>query len=118
MGTLVAELEDLERRGWQALSSSAGADFYSEVMADDGLMVFPGMVLDKQAALDAIKAAAPWSSFELIELRVIDLGQDSGVIIYRAAAQRRNESIYEAWMSSVYVRRGDRWLLVLHQQSP
>nr|MBA2632030.1 DUF4440 domain-containing protein [Chloroflexota bacterium] len=42
----VRELEALEREGWAALTGPDGAAFYAEVMADDGLMVFPGMVLD------------------------------------------------------------------------
>ena len=35
-----AELEDLERRAWEALSGAGGAAFYETVMADDGVMVF------------------------------------------------------------------------------
>jgi hypothetical protein len=114
---IASELEALERRGWDALSGRGGADFYREVMADDGFMVFPGMVLDKPTALATIGSVAPWTRYELDDIHVA-ADEDAGVIVYRARAQRPGQPEYEAQMSSVYVRRDARWLLLLHQQSP
>jgi hypothetical protein len=111
------EIEELERAGWQALSGAGGADFYSDVMAEDGLMVFPGLVMDKAAALAAIRSVAPWTSFELRDIRVAEPGPDTAIVVYLARAERRGQPEYRATMSSVYARRGDHWLLVLHQQS-
>lgn len=111
------EVETLERRGWEALSGTDGAAFYSDLMADDGLMVFPGMVLDRRQTVDAIAGAAPWDSFELRDLRVIDAG-DTAVAVYHAIARRGESPAYRARMSSVYVRRGGAWRLLLHQQIP
>ena len=111
------EIEALERQGWEALSSPNAARFYEEVMADDGLMVFPSLVMDKQAALRAIHQAEPWSTFELSDVRVT-ASQGVRLIIYRAVAQRSGQPQYQAVMSSVYVRRGDDWKLLLHQQTP
>ena len=115
--TDTAEIETLERSGWEALSSLDGAGFYEEVMADDGFMVFPNLVLDKQAALTAIRQAEPWSAFELNDVRVT-ASQEVALIIYVAVGQRTGHPPYEAVMSSVYARRGDGWKLLLHQQSP
>ena len=112
------ELEALERRGWEALSGPDGAAFYANLMADDGVMVFPGMTLDRTRTLRAIAAERPWSSFELTDLRVIEGGPDSAFVVYRAVAQRPGESTYRARMSTAYARREDRWRLVLHQQTP
>ncbi len=111
------ELEALERAGWDALSGTGGAEFYEEHMADDGLMLFPGMVMDKAAALDAIRGAEPWSSYELEDVRVIAIGDAAGIVTYGASAERAKRP-YSAVMSSVYARRGGSWRLVLHQQSP
>lgn len=111
-------LEALERRGWEALSSTDGAAFYADLMADDGVMVFPGMVLDKAETVRAIADAPPWQAFELADLRVIQATPDSGIVTYDATAQRANEGEYRALMSTVYARREGRWRLVLHQQSP
>jgi uncharacterized protein (TIGR02246 family) len=115
---LAAELEALERRGWEALSGPNGATFYDDVMAPDGLMVFPGLVMDKDDALEAMRTVAPWAAYELQELRVIPQGPDGALVVYRATAQREGERTYEAWMTSAYARRDGRWLLVLHQQTP
>jgi hypothetical protein len=114
---VASEIERLERDGWSALSGPNGAEFYARVMADDGLMVFPGTVMDKAAALEAIRGAQPWSSFVLSDVRVS--GDDSTeLIVYGASARRGDAPTYVAEMSSVYVRRSGEWRLLLHQQSP
>ena len=118
MTDLTSQLEALERHGWEALSGPEGADFYADLMSDDGLMVFPGMTADKDTCIAAIRAAEPWQSWTMDEIRVLDLGDGAGVITYLATAQRANESTYNAYMSSTYARRDGRWQLILHQQSP
>lgn len=112
------ELESLERQGWEALSGPGGAAFYAELMADDGLMVFPALVLDKAEAIRAIASERPWTSFELADVRVIEAVPDTGIVLYHATAQREGATPYQALMTTVYARRNDRWQLVLHQQSP
>jgi Domain of unknown function (DUF4440) len=111
------ELEALERRGWEALSGPDGAAFYEAVMAADGLMVFPGTVMDRATSLRAIASATPWETFELSDMRVIEASPDAGIVTYRAVARRPGENPYRALMSSAYARRGS-WQLVLHQQTP
>ena len=111
------EIEDLERQGWEALSGPGGAAFYEDAMADDGLMVFPGMVMDKPTAVATIRDVQPWSRYDIADLRVA-ADDRAALVTYRAKAQRAGEREYEAVMSSVYVRRAGRWLLLLHQQSP
>ena len=113
------EVEALERRGWEALSSARGAAFYEDLMADDGLMVFPwGMVLDKAQTLDALRREPPWSEFELADVRVLQATADSALVTYRANARREGQEPYQALMTTTYARRDGRWLLVLHQQTP
>ena len=117
MNSEASEIEELERRGWRALSGSNGAAFYEKVMAEDGFMVFPGMVMDKPTAVATIREVEPWSRFELADIRVA-VDANAALITYRATAQRAGQPEYEAVMSSVYVRREGQWLLLLHQQSP
>jgi hypothetical protein len=109
---------DLERRGWEALSSSHGAEFYAEVMSDEGLMVFPGMVLTKQESIAVIREAARWSSYRLEDVRVLPVGDQGAIVFYRAVADRAGRPTYDAMMTSVYVLRAGTWKLILHQQSP
>ena len=114
---MVHEIEELERRGWDALSGRGGAAFYRDLMADDGLMVFPGLTLEKSAAIRAIAGERPWQRYRLEEVRVAQAG-DTAVITYRATSRREDEDDYHARMSTVYVRLDGRWRLFLHQQSP
>ena len=114
---MVHEIEQLERRGWDALSGGGGAAFYGDLMADDGLMVFPGLTLDKRGTVRAIAAERPWRSYRLDDVRVAEAG-DTAVITYRATSQREGEAEYCARMSSLYARVAGRWQLLLHQQSP
>jgi hypothetical protein len=81
------------------------------------VMVFPGVVMDRAAALEAIRTVQPWSRFSLSDMRIVSEGP-VGMVVYRARAQRGDAPEYEALMSSVYVLRNGQWRLVLHQQSP
>ena len=87
-------------------------------MAADGLMVFPGLVLDKAATVQAIAAERPWRRYELGDVTVIEATSGCGIVTYRAAAEREGEATYRALMTTVYAQRDGRWQLVLHQQTP
>lgn len=117
MNSMGREIEELERRGWDALTGSTGATFYDELMTDDALMVFPGLTLDRAGTVRAIAAERPWQSYRLDEIRIPEAG-DTAVITYRARTRREGEGEYRARMSSVYARVDGRWRLLLHQQSP
>lgn len=112
-------LEDLERRGWDALSQDgAGGPFYDEVLDDDPIMLLPGgMVLTDRAAMVEAMSGPPWSSHALEDVQVRMLGADAGVVTYGVVA-RRDDGEYSALMASAYVRRDGRWRLAFHQQTP
>lgn len=115
------DLINLEEQGWQALSSAGEASkkFYSFVLHDDAVMVFPGGMLihGKEEILKSL-AAQPWKSFQIEEPRVISLSDSAGVLVYRVSAQREGSELYVALSNSTYVRRGGMWQLILHQQTP
>jgi hypothetical protein len=113
------QLLDLEERGWHALVAGTGPEFYEDLCTDDAVMLFPGgMVLDRDDAIEGLRHAPTWATFELSDARVVPLADDAAVVVYRATAQRAGEEPYRAAMSSTYVRRGDEWRLAVHQQTP
>jgi hypothetical protein len=118
--TVEQELVELERAGWEALSTSAdaAANFYREALASRVLMLLPGgMVIDdRRQAIEAMRGA-PWDSFELTGERVLVLGDAAAAVTYVAVA-RRGDQDYTALFNSTYVREEDRWRLALHQQTP
>jgi hypothetical protein len=112
-------LVELEQRGWGALVDGSGADFYEQLMADDGFMLLPEVgLVDKAAAVEGLRGALPWSWFDLGDTRVVHAGDGVAVVVYTVSAQRDGQPVYQALMSSTYTRREGRWTLLLHQQTP
>jgi hypothetical protein len=114
------ELGDLERRGWDALSSTgeAARAFYERVLDEQVAMLLPGgLVLDDRAAIVEAMSGQPWSCYALDDLRSWRLQTDTAVVTYSVVAERDGQA-YSALMSSVYVRREDEWKLAFHQQTP
>ncbi len=103
----VDELTDLERPGWEALSTEGAAGpFYDEVLVDEPLMLLPGgMVLDDRQVIVDSMSGAPWESYDLEEpLRVVPLGKDAAVVGYGATATRGEvevSSLFTAPMSGL-----------------
>ena len=112
-----SELMSLERRGWDALSRGQGRSFYSELLAEDAVVVVPGAVLDKEQTLASWDGVAPWQWYDLIDRMVVDLG-DVAFVTYDVVARRESQPPYRATVSPVYARRPPGWRLVLHQQTP
>lgn len=115
------ELIELEKQGWQALSSKGDAaeEFYRPLLTDDAVMLFPGgmRVEGKAQILDSF-GAQPWHSFQMEDARVTALSEKAAVVIYKVTAQREGSDPYVALISSTYARRAEEWKLVLHQQTP
>lgn len=114
----LGHLVDLERQGWEALSSGRGGGYYREHLTQDALMAFAFGVVGRDDAIEAIESAPPWASYEIRDPRVIPLTPDSGVVVYGVTAQRTGQSPYTATISSTFVRRDGAWRLAFHQQTP
>lgn len=114
------ELLDLERSGWTALCSGAGADFYASTMTADGRMVLAnGVALDREGVVDSLVNAPPWAGYELGDVQFLPLGDDVAALIYTARAWRDDpEAPFKALMSSTYLRGPEGWRLALYQQTP
>lgn len=114
---LIDRLLEIEERGWRALSSPDPATFCEEWLADDAVMVVPGMVIDRTTFLQAVAGEQPWSSYRIEEPRAIQLTDEAAVLVYRVTAQRDGQPEFAGILTSVYVEREGRLRLVLHQQT-
>ena len=115
------ELLRLERKGWEALSTSGAAaeSFYAENLAEDVLVLLPGgTVLDDREQVIKSMGGSPWTSFKLSDERVLELVDGCAVVAYRATAHREGRESYTALFNSTYVREGGAWRLAIHQQTP
>lgn len=113
------ELVDLEHRGWTSLCDGTGADFYGDLMTDDGVMVLAhGMALDRDQVVESLREAPTWDSYGIEDVRTVALGEGSVALVYRGSARRESGGRFVALMTSAYVRVGGRWRLALYTQTP
>jgi hypothetical protein len=115
---LAEQLIRLERDGWEALVAGRGGAYYREHLTANAVMAFPFGVLSREATIEAMESAPPWDRFEIRDPQVVELGSDSGVVVYSVEAQRPGQEPYSAVVSSTFVREADGWKLAFHQQSP
>ena len=108
------ELLELEHGFWDA---AGDGDFYRRHMAEDGLLLIPFGILDKEATVAAVEDAAPWTSHQVQDLTVLVHGGAAATLCYRAEADRGGD-VFRAAIASTYRREGEHWRLVVHQQTP
>lgn len=114
MAELIDMLIGLEEGLWKG-----GGDLYRERLAEDALLIVPGAVLTKEETAAAIEASPRWTSVSIEDPRLVELGEGSALVIYRASARRDGDAgPYKALVGSAYVRRDGDWELAFHQQTP
>jgi hypothetical protein len=115
---LAERLIALEHEGWEAVVAGNGGAYYRKRLTANAVMAFPFGILTREDALEALEAARPWERFEIRDPQVVELGDDSGVVVYSVVAGRPGDEPYAAVVSSTFVRDHDGWKLAFHQQSP
>jgi len=109
----MTDLWDTERSLWLE-----GVDAYDRHLATVAIMVFGPMgIMDRKAILTSLKDATRWSDVELSQRTTTSPSPDVTVLAYGAEAKIADET-YSALCSSTYVRIGEDWWLVQHQQTP
>ncbi len=117
---LIDDLQELERAGWEALTTESGADFYRDLMTDDGVMLLAnGSALGRDDVVETLRESEPWQRFDITDVSVLPITEDVAVLHYRVMAFRSPEAeAFAGRLASTYVRQGDAWKLALHQQTP
>jgi hypothetical protein len=91
---------------------------YEQHLAEEALVVIPGSILDRAAAVEAMDASPGWDEVSIGEGAVRGFGPDAALLTYRFRG-RRGLDHYVATLSSAYLRDGEGcWKLVFHQQTP
>ncbi|MGI9085820.1 MAG: nuclear transport factor 2 family protein [Aeromicrobium sp.] len=112
-------LLDLERQGWDSLCDGTGATFYGDLMTDDAVMVLAsGVVMDRAAVVASLEHAPPWHSYDIDEVRLVDVCEDAAALVYVGTGYRHGDQpAFVGIMSSLYVCRDERWRLAVYQQT-
>lgn len=113
------DLVALEHRGWEALCQSEGGSFYGDLMTEDAVMALVnGMVLDRSSVVASLNEAPAWSSYSIDDPRLIEIGETSAALVYRASASRLNDATpFVALMTSIYTLRQGQIRMALYQQT-
>lgn len=111
--TVEDTLWDLERRIWME-----GAEHMAATVDPDAVMVLPFTgVLSGQPLREAWRHEAGWAELVMSERSFRDMG-GTVLLAYRAEAVRRDGARYVAYCASTYLRDGEGWRMMSHQQTP
>ncbi|MFI6213947.1 hypothetical protein ACIBCD_18310 [Nocardia brasiliensis] len=111
---------EIEFLQWRALSAGDGAKFYDHATAADAVFAVPSphASLSRRIMLNAVGTAPPIEAYQILEFHERSLGPDAHIVFYEMYQKRVGvDGIYAA-ISTVYIRRDNRWLMQYHQQTP
>lgn len=92
--------------------------FYTDYLADDARAILPTGVLDKRGVLASMAGdRAPFTALRIEDTTVRVIGEDAGVVGYRAIYDRAGQEC-SVLVTTTYERRDGRWLGVVYQQTP
>jgi hypothetical protein len=109
------DLLSIERELW-----IGEADAYRRNLDDDCLVAFTEMagVSQREEVAGMVEGGPRWRELELEIEGFLRPTDEVAIVSYRASAVRGGEDRYRALVSSGYVRRGDEWKMMFHQQTP
>ena len=109
------EIAAIERGFW-----TGDADFYKANVDAECLVAFSELsgVLSNEKVASTVASGARWKELDIEERGFLQPSPDTALLTYRADAVRPNGERYRALVSSLYVKRGGKWKLAFHQQTP
>jgi hypothetical protein len=120
-GDVGATLINLEKQSWVAWKAHDGA-YFSSFLSDDHVDVSARGATDKANVVAGV--AGPFCSVESYAVdgfQVTRLSQDAALLVYHAQQKTTCAGVpvpSPAWVSSLYIKRGGRWLNAVFQQTP
>lgn len=114
-------VRDLEARSWVAWKGHDAA-FFEQFLSDDHVEIHGYGVVGKQAVVEGVRSPiCTVQSYALGPLSVTRVSADSLLVTYRAEQDTTCGTARvpsPVWASSLYARRGGRWVNVLYQHTP
>jgi len=116
---LKEQLVKLEKQSWEAWKNRDGK-FFEGFLSDDHVEVgFSGVASKKEVVQVVGSPVCNVKSYELDQFEMKLLDKNTALLTYREAQDTMCHKVVPSpcWVSSLYMKRGDRWLNVLYQQS-
>ena len=111
----------LEKQSWVAWQKRDGA-FYQKFLSDDHVEVGGRGTSSKKEVVDFVGSpVCVVTSYSVDNFNVTILDADAALIVYHAAQDTKcggRQVPSPAWVSSLYIRRGGKWLNAMYQQTP
>jgi hypothetical protein len=99
-------------------TEKADVAFYADYLADDAIGVTPFGIFNKQQILQGMKDGKSFKSSKIEDSRAVALGEEAGLVTYRATFEVEGRPATEFFVSTLYRRFGDGWKGVFYQQTP
>jgi hypothetical protein len=109
----------LEKQSWEAWKNRDGK-FFEDFLSDDHVEVgFGGLANNAEVVSFVGSPACTVKSYRLDHFEMKRLDANTALLIYWEEQDTicRNRVPSPCWVSSLYMKRGDRWLNVFYQQT-
>jgi len=113
------QLIALEKKSWEAWKNRDGK-FFQDFLSDDHVEVgFGGLANNAEVVSFVGSPACTVKSYRLDHFEMKRLDANTALLIYWEEQDTicRNRVPSPCWVSSLYMKRGDRWLNVFYQQT-
>ena len=115
-------LVNLEKQSWEAWKNRDGK-FFQDFLSDDHIEVGFGGPSNKAAVVSGVASPTICSvkSYSVDHFELARLDANTALLTYHAAQDTTcggKPVPSPVWVSSLFVKRGDRWLNALYQHSP
>jgi hypothetical protein len=120
-GSLEQTLADRETTLWQAWKDKNAAPFQQALSSDSLLVSDTGVAGKAQAIKEITSPACTVESFSLSDFKLTMFDRDAALLTYRATQNGKcGDTMLPAnvFASSLWLKRGNKWLAVFHQESP
>jgi hypothetical protein len=120
-GALKEILVNLEKQSWEAWKNHDGK-FFQDFLSDDHVELGSGGPASKAAVVNMVGGTAcSVKSYAVDHFELTMLSSDTALLTYHAAQDTTcggKPVPSPVWVSSLFVKHGDRWLNALYQHSP
>jgi hypothetical protein len=114
-----AQLIDFEKKGWETWKMQ-DPKFLQGILADDGIFVDAGGVTDRTGYLKNNFGSCKVASYSLEDFNVRWFDKNTAMVTYKAAQDAMcggNKVAGSQWASSMYMKRGGKWINTFFQTS-
>ena len=120
-GDVKQTLIDLEKGAWEAWKKKDSA-YFETFLTDDTVQVSPGGVTRKAQIVKGVGASTcDVKGYAMDGFDVVMLNPDTALLTFSATQDATCGGAAEpspVWASTVFVKRGGKWLAAFHQETP